>query len=1379
MSFLESTTNPDSQSRIIVREFKDPFCFSSPSSIDNNNSNHKSNLLPSRNKWSSSSSESDLKRRSTLNSSTDLNHVSSTTNSTHIVTNHKKTSVNRKSSCTISFDELHSGKDEISAINEQDKPLLRLWAQKNKTNAAYSNNSNRNNSYLGPSNDSKRILNQISKTPWGKYLKNNNSESAMTSKTETRKSDDIVITTQAVKKDSSPSPSQNKTETRPKSAYYERNFSLPNGDCSDYIYDNQHTSAASRDNKMASVTDRSRDGESTKRSSRIFVRSRSVNNEASSPTTSTSSSSSDEYHQEKQDSTKRKESARKQNSSSSNNDRTFKNDLKTSNSTKDFTATDAKPPPVPKRSTSRSKELVGYIRKHRDEQDASITSPNSNRAGYLSNDVVAVVFTSCDATSTTLSSAAMSSSGKSTTVTTTITTITTSTPTATSTNTKVNNNTSRETRSTGPNEGYDKDESKNIAEDSISCPLPSLTTSRRKNENNTAIFDLHMDEKDVLVSNDETLSGRPNYNINRTSRKDNLFDRDDSDVDVDVDEQDGARNRVPLTNCHINNPNNSTHTHYTVNSSFTSSSQIMNIDDNNTIITDIDNKKTTANFSDDKSRDENNNLTTTTATTQPRYQKRDKSLNFSRKVRLQKARSLSAFEFSDYLNTKDTTKPAAVNNNNNKDNKYNRQTKYTPEDRRRSVDFSRLVSATPWKSNLHNNTSSSSAITTGKEGGEKVGETIHGDIERKQQLQQKKYNPQQRHEREIIIPQTEFVRKQVDIDITEPAACLTNNRNHARNADDISSSFLLRQRNEKTNFNNNSNNPYTDIESQITGIHLSQQDQQQHNKAGNSLVSTSLVDTPVGGGGLVASLRNKEKVAFVPPRRSKSQPVLYFENETKTNIFSTEVMVTEQPCDAESHKQILYSSIQLNGTSFCNDNIVNGDDIDSIREMGSKYYTSNGHSLNSHYDRQQDSIFKTSSSLSTNLSRHNNESANMSDKYSRRNSSFGSNEQPSVHKNRYERSYSLNEDYSRPISIKTSRRTTTRRVSEDISSSLVPSSYVPKSAYLRQRLLELKSVDKPSKDNQRRRDREDSLSSEDSHSSLGTFRKNSLKNEDKIDVFIRNHKERRSSERGHSNSSSSSSFHSTSPPYSPVKIVKPNKTTRSVIDNSPSSSKNTISPSINESSTTAIEEEVFCNIPENLSDRLSKTCQEILEQHQYKKLTSPPPDTLENSKNPIQEDDTVFEENSSLHHHQDSVKENSTEMESVFGRRGSLKDMKDAVVRRFASSNSESKKSSKEKDEEILTDIQESPFDKLLVMPKGSSSEKEKEELPGKSTATVKVTTKNRFGKEKSTFGSITRITSSKISAASDLKGFSIRKKAKAESSKFDTLYTLHIYTLT
>ena len=137
-------------------------------------------------------------------------------------------------------------------------------------------------------------------------------------------------------------------------------------------------------------------------------------------------------------------------------------------------------------------------------------------------------------------------------------------------------------------------------------------------------------------------------------------------------------------------------------------------------------------------------------------------------------------------------------------------------------------------------------------------------------------------------------------------------------------------------------------------------------------------------------------------------------------------------------------------------------------------------------------------------------------------------------------------------------------------------------------------------------------------------------------------------------------------------------------------------------------------------------------------------------------------------------------MESVFGRRGSLKDMKDAVVRRFASSsNSESKKSNKEKDDEILADIQESPFDKSLVMPKSSSTEKVTA-TPVKSTATVKVT-KNRFGKEKSssTFGSITKITSSKISAASDLKSFSIKKKSKAESSKFDfyCFYTCLLYT--
>ena len=115
--------------------------------------------------------------------------------------------------------------------------------------------------------------------------------------------------------------------------------------------------------------------------------------------------------------------------------------------------------------------------------------------------------------------------------------------------------------------------------------------------------------------------------------------------------------------------------------------------------------------------------------------------------------------------------------NDNGDTNHQRRTTFTGrrDDRRRSVDFSRLVSAKPWKSNLIQqkdqkiSLSSSSILTTStKEKGETVpkstkgGETIgaylyDGSVERKQGIQQKNYHnqqQQQRHQREIIIPQT-------------------------------------------------------------------------------------------------------------------------------------------------------------------------------------------------------------------------------------------------------------------------------------------------------------------------------------------------------------------------------------------------------------------------------------------------------------------------------------------------------------------------------------------------------------------------------------------------------------------------------------------------
>ena len=1613
MSFLESSTNPETQSNIIVREFKDPFCFSSSNNSENDH--HKSNLIPSRNKWSSTTSSIDSadfnKRRSSsrLSSSSDLNNNSinnnnntsatssystrnfnSSTNS--IPTNNSKTSSSsssssstdhRKSSCTISFDELHNGKDEINAINEQDKPLLRLWAQKNKTNAALSSsNSNRNNkNFPGPSNDSKKFLNQLSSTPWGKFLKSNNN---MPSKTETRKSDNIIISTRAtVKKDSLSSSSNNTKVQRPKSAYYERNLFRNIDATSTKGLNNTINSSKGMSSKEASESDKiafcdqqtvdnetKKTSASTKRpTSRIFIRSKSeaLHSDSAPLTKATNNSAEFQNHEEKQDMTKDQSEHSNTQSSQVNND-----SLKTSSDILSHTnGTDERPPPVPKRSTSRSKEMVGYIRRQRSEQDTeSLTDASTNCTNTEDPGFVASIATNTSSSITTPATqnkvSMVSNEAKvinhklldekdilvSNDVNCGISNGTGRPYSINNTDSNMiqndSNNSDIDDSSTVSNKDvlYDRFQNDdNIKDDNnLGYRRTLLSSSRGSLLDRSVNHDSHSDKDDKCSNIINPSSQRTHYDRCTVINDDSIINcfNNDTQKANGVRIQDEMRNRVPLTNGHINNiMNNGSNSNYTVNSSFASSStsHIMINDNssnnnntgtddsahNNTIITSVDNTKisttdaktcsanntdntrtTTKNCSsvsvnntittadnnkattkktcsevivDEKlHRDSNNNIfslpittstTTTTTTTesvgqlqqqQPlRYQKRDKSFNFSRKVRQQKTRSLSLFEFPSSddrtnkdkpsTNTRDVTATTLNANDEHNDdgNTVNqRRAAFTArrDDRRRSVDFSRLVSAKPWKSNLIQQnqkiSSSSSSLTSSKEnegeqqqktvstsstGGETIGAKLHDDtVERKQGIQQKNYRnqeqqyQQQRHQREIIIPQTStitninntvLVRKQIDIDISEHrpvATCLTNNTiNHDVQRNIIrsdSNNFLSRQNN-----STNSQNPYTDIESQITGIHLGQQDQlhqQRHHREnikshGISLGSTSLIDTSCGGLEAHSSNGNKaeEKIAFAFRPRSKSQPELFFiENETRTNIFSSSrrKLGTEQPCDAENHKQISYSlndSIQQqnwNSSSF-KDNIVNGDSNISISEMGSKYYTSNGRSLNHDHRKQQDSVFKTSSSLSTNLSRYNNESANMSDKYSRR-KSFGSNEQHFVHKNRFERSYSLNEDYnSRPISTKTSRAVTTtaRRSSEhDISSSLISSSYVPKSAYLRQRLLELQSGDKAStKDNQRRRSRENSISSsEDSHCSFGSFSKNSKKHDEKIDAFIRNHKERRSIEKTHSNSSSSSSFHSISPPYSPVKIV--NKSTEnptdSVIETHQTSLlKDCDSSAIDESSTVVLtnKEELNHSIPDNLSERLSKTCQEILEQHQFHK-SFPPPDTLKTTENLQQKEVSVFNTDTTTKvsfEHQNPPKSpkspKSPEMESVFGRRGSLKDMKDAVVRRFASSsNSESKKSSKEKDEEILPDIQESPFDKSLVLPKSSSTDKVNTSSV-KSAAAVKVTTKNRFGKEKSSsaFGSITKITSSKLSAASDLKSFSIKKKSKAETSKFDILH--------
>uniref|UniRef100_A0A7M5V7A8 Uncharacterized protein n=1 Tax=Clytia hemisphaerica TaxID=252671 RepID=A0A7M5V7A8_9CNID len=266
MSFLESSTNPESQSRIIVREFKDPFCFSSSSQQENNN---KASLVPSRNKWTSNDLTS-YKRRS-VNVDTNNN-----TNS------RKHLSSNRNSSCTISFDELHGGRDEINTISEKDKPILKLWAQKNKSNAAVKD-ANRS-SYLGSPNDAKKVLGQISGTPWGKYLKTNSRKDTMTESNKqdsrsTARRSDIMITTRSVRKGP-----QVETKVRPKSAYYEKTTieSLQKREIPIDIDDKNPMQNPSKD-----VNNNNNRTKALKRSSKIIIRSNSTAKEPPAPSVKT------------------------------------------------------------------------------------------------------------------------------------------------------------------------------------------------------------------------------------------------------------------------------------------------------------------------------------------------------------------------------------------------------------------------------------------------------------------------------------------------------------------------------------------------------------------------------------------------------------------------------------------------------------------------------------------------------------------------------------------------------------------------------------------------------------------------------------------------------------------------------------------------------------------------------------------------------------------------------------------------------------------------------------------------------------------------------------------------------------------------------------
>ena len=1127
MSFLESNSNANNQTRLIGKEFKDPFSFT--------NERTTPNLSSSRNKWSTS--EVDLKRRSYGRAHTDANN---NINSHSNVCHNRKSFGGNRNSCTISFDELHGGKDEINAINENDKPILRLWAQKNKTNAAISA-ANRN-SYLGSSNDSKKIMSQLSGTSWGKHMKNNNSINRMSNGVETineetsrytkseRASDDVSTATKKptnLHRDS-------KLQIRPKSAHYERNLDKPL-------------------QKVPSVSMNT-----------------SINGTKPLPVISPKEKADDDY-QEKTDLTKEKTSAVTENGEDSFIDELLDLEEELKRQFND------KPPPVPRRSSSRSSDLVGIFKKL--NRDATTTTTTTTTNSYTRT-------TSCS----------------------TPTTAAVATITSTTKNLVSENN-----------------------------------TKEREDPGCLSKGDIIFDSENDIRSEDIRLlheEGKSKSITNHIIK---------SDVSI------------PYKNCQLTtDDNNNTQTHYDLNSSC---SQI--------------DKKTLDEIADNEM-GERSSID----------KKKTTPFNFSKKVRERKTRSSSAN--NDYVHNNFLAKQPVTQSAGFQRTRAATSVSSTIKDsRRKSVDGAKLIVSSRSNICLEESESTTSGIVT----------KSSKEVNKQDSPNNNCATVAKQLRRNEFIPTSTFEIKQVDINI-EPDSVNTSEQNNKS---------LVKS--------------YTDIESQITGVVVGQKlEKGQHD---------FVPDFEPKRKQTIEAHQNNQDVSLTP--RSKSEVKI----ETKTNIV---VSRSQQSSDAaENHKQT---------NSECkpdvNENILtNG----HIEEMGSRYYNSTSRTSNSYYDRQHDSILKTSP-MSTQLSRYNNERANISDKYFGKNRNLDSNDY-SVHTNRYERSYSLNEDYTRPSHLTASSG---RRTSVDSSDSL-GSSYVPKSSYLRQRLLELKANEK----DQPRIAKDKSFTSEDScditsysnKSSSGIRRASLQRHEEKVDEFIRNFRERRSS-------------YQSTPPYSPTLTVISSTYTGT------SSNHNTLTSSFSNtepSSTVSQEQSVFIfpsTIPENhnsigpvLSQEVVtetvKDKQETIQEEEDKHFESTEPNCFDNENTPT----------SPL-----SPGKSDT-MDSVFKRRGSLKN---AVARKFSISSGDSKKN-KEKEDEKLNDIHESPFNTPPMSTKNSEKDSKSEKSSSASASVT--TTKNRFGKEKSTFGSITKITSSKISAASDLKSFSSRKKdkQKAENSKLFITY--------
>jgi len=1131
MSFLESSSNGENQPRLIGKEFKDPFSFSNDGTPTSN--------LSSRNKWSTS--EADLKRRSYNRAHTDANNNNSHSN----VYNNRKSFGGNRNSCTISFDELHGGKDEINAISENDKPILRLWAQKNKTNAAISA-ANRN-SYLGTSNDSKKVMSQLAGTSWGKHLKSNNTlMNRMSNGVETINEERRHTKSERASNNVSTTANFQREpldQNRPKSAYYERNLdkSLQKVDHKSLVSPNK------KDN--TTITPVAKPKEKT-----------------------------NVDHQEKTDPTKDKNCAVTEKGEDS-----FLDELLDLEDELKRQLNDKPPPPVPRRSSSRSSDLVGIFKKL--NRDAATTTPKSPSSSSIRT-------TGCSTPTTAA----------------TITSTTTTTDLVSQSNTK------------------EREDPGCLSKTDI-------------------VFDSENDirSKDIRVLHEEGKSKSITNHI----------------IKSDVNDS--------YKNCQFTaDDNNNTQTHYDFNSSC---SQI--------------NKKT-LNRTIDKEMGERCS-----------DEKKTTPFNYSKKVRERKARSSSAnneYIYSNFLAKQPVTQPTSFQRT-RADTSVSSSVKDSCGN---SVEGAELVIVSSCNNVcLDEPNSTSSGIAT--KGAKEI---------------KKQNNPNTNCvavakllRRNEFIPISTFEIKQVDIDI-EPDSVNTGEENK---------SFV---------------DSYTDIESQITGVVGSQKLEKEHLPDFVALEKQT-IET-------INSCQDNKEVSLTPRRKSE------VEIETKTNIV---VSRGEQTYDAEylKEKYIKYKP-------DANENNLTNGHIEE-QEMGSRYYSStprSSNSFNSYYDRQHDSTW-TTSPLSTQLSRYNNESANISDKYFGRKSNLDSNDY-SVHTNRYERSYSLNEDYSRPSHL---TKSLARKTSVDSSDNL-GSSYVPKSTYLRQRLLELKANEKDNprviKNNSFTSEDSSDISSYSNKSSNGVRRASLQRHEEKVDEFIRNFRERRSS-------------YQSTPPYSPTLT----STVISSTSTTTSSNHNTAISSFSNTETTTVnkEQSVF-TFPSTISKN-----------HLISSISSTQESPTVEDRSQFQQQKTLQEEDtksSSFDYKSPPTSpcksplspDKSDAMDSVFKRKGSLKN---AVARRFSISSGDSKKN-KEKEDDKLNDIQESPFDKTT----SSVKVPEKDSKSEKSSASVAVTTtKNRFGKEKSTFGSITKITSSKISAASDLKAFSSRKKdkLKADTSKFfNTLFS-------